>query len=280
MKPTDIEISNNRSINMKLTKTLGILAAAACMSHGANAAVTSYSQNFDGLTSADDTVTGFELGIVGGEGFVVFASVFFGTSQLYSYGTFTAPNGGAGFSAIAGGEGANGAGDQYMNVYSDYGNADHNSSVDAGVIFDINTSVFKEQAIEASDIGSSWTFSGTYKAPSSGGIAEPGTNATANAFIATIDPNNGFARTNYVTFDTTGAPFDGWTDFSMDIDLSDAALAGQLIQFGFSTTADSYDPSGVYYDNLSFSSEVPVPAAAWLFGSALLGLVGIGRKRS
>lgn len=27
-------------------------------------------------------------------------------------------------------------------------------------------------------------------------------------------------------------------------------------------------------------AEVPVPAAAWLFGSALLGLAGIGRKRS
>jgi hypothetical protein len=26
-------------------------------------------------------------------------------------------------------------------------------------------------------------------------------------------------------------------------------------------------------------SQVPVPAAAWLFGSALLGLAGIARKR-
>jgi hypothetical protein len=26
-------------------------------------------------------------------------------------------------------------------------------------------------------------------------------------------------------------------------------------------------------------SAVPVPAAAWLFGSALVGLAGIGRKR-
>ena len=40
------------------------------------------------------------------------------------------------------------------------------------------------------------------------------------------------------------------------------------------------------YDDLGFvgvalvrSSVVPVPAAAWLFCSALIGLVGIGRKR-
>ena len=29
----------------------------------------------------------------------------------------------------------------------------------------------------------------------------------------------------------------------------------------------------------TFTQEVPVPAAAWLFGSALVGLAGIGRKR-
>lgn len=41
-----------------------------------------------------------------------------------------------------------------------------------------------------------------------------------------------------------------------------------------------YNDSGdfVFMDNVN-ASTVPVPAAAWLLGSALLGLVGLGRKR-
>lgn len=33
------------------------------------------------------------------------------------------------------------------------------------------------------------------------------------------------------------------------------------------------------YFTMTFTSAVPVPAAAWLFGSALVGLAGVGRKR-
>ena len=40
----------------------------------------------------------------------------------------------------------------------------------------------------------------------------------------------------------------------------------------------------VYFDNLSVAtsgvSAVPIPAAAWLFGTALIGLVGVGQRRS
>jgi hypothetical protein len=40
--------------------------------------------------------------------------------------------------------------------------------------------------------------------------------------------------------------------------------------------------SGVYYDNFNLAGTpaVPVPAAAWLFGSGLLGLVGVARSRN
>lgn len=38
--------------------------------------------------------------------------------------------------------------------------------------------------------------------------------------------------------------------------------------------------TAVYLHSLDFSvSEVPLPAAAWLFGSAMLGLIGVGRRR-
>jgi len=40
--------------------------------------------------------------------------------------------------------------------------------------------------------------------------------------------------------------------------------------------------SDVYFDNVSFTADVsavPVPAAAWLFGSGLIGLVGMARRK-
>ncbi|MEH6590520.1 MAG: VPLPA-CTERM sorting domain-containing protein [Halioglobus sp.] len=36
----------------------------------------------------------------------------------------------------------------------------------------------------------------------------------------------------------------------------------------------------ISFDNIALTSAVPVPAAAWLFGSALLGLVGVKRKKA
>lgn len=52
----------------------------------------------------------------------------------------------------------------------------------------------------------------------------------------------------------------------------------QSVVFGTST----FDPSGVLsITSYSFSAPaaVPVPAAAWLFGSGLIGLTGLARKR-
>jgi hypothetical protein len=44
-------------------------------------------------------------------------------------------------------------------------------------------------------------------------------------------------------------------------------------------TKDGCTGDGSTLTFLSTAPEVPVPAAAWLFGSALIGLAGIGRKR-
>jgi hypothetical protein len=37
-------------------------------------------------------------------------------------------------------------------------------------------------------------------------------------------------------------------------------------------------PSGAFYDNIAVAA-VPVPAAVWLFGSAMSALVGLSRRR-
>ena len=58
-------------------------------------------------------------------------------------------------------------------------------------------------------------------------------------------------------------------------------IAGDSVTVA-STAYAGGDPYAQDY-SLTFSSadgsNVPVPAAAWLFGSALVGLAGVGRKR-
>jgi beta-glucanase (GH16 family) len=212
-----------------------------------------YSQDFENLDAGNPDA----LGTNGGDGFVVFASVWdgeVGTGVFqYQYGPFPAPNGGPGFSAIAGGEGGVDQGAQYLNIYSDYNNQDHGNGLT------INTSVFQEprslaSPIEPADIGLCWTFTFDYKSPAFDGIADPASNATANAFIVTLDPNAGFAATNDIRFDTTDASNADWASGSIDIDTADPALVGQILQFGFNTTATNFEDSGVFYDNIVIST--------------------------
>ena len=199
-----------------------------------------------------------------------------------------------------------------MNVYSDYNNIDNAPGQTCGPDngCTINTNVFQEfvpnplfnpnGGIDASNIGQSWTFSFDVKSPFAGGIFD-GTAAnpnggdynnpqSASAFIKTLDPNNGFATTNDVRVETTGVSNTDWTRLSIFLDLTDPLLAGQILQFGFNTVSTEYGDSGVYYDNICWStngddcsftdvSAVPVPAAVWLFGSGLLGLVGVARRK-
>ena len=79
---------------------------------------------------------------------------------------------------------------------------------------------------------------------------------------------------------TTGA-WEGVTitlDFSPDFSSftgSIAAVEKSGSGLTANTTTINYTVAGV----LDAPAEVPVPAAAWLFGSALVGLAGVGRKR-
>ena len=80
--------------------------------------------------------------------------------------------------------------------------------------------------------------------------------------------------------DTTNLPVN-WDTYTLDLLIPEAhAIAGATLSFGFSATATDYNGSAVFYDNLNFDRVVvPVPAAVWLFGSGLLGLVGVARRR-
>lgn len=196
-------------------------------------ALTPYNQDFETLNAAD-------TGALGADGWSVFANVFApdGVSWLYGYGTFPAPNDGGGFCQIAV------DGGQYLNVFSDYNNGDHA----VGNVIEANT--FQEMTVGAGDVGETWVFNfDAMKANLAGAT-------TALAFIKTLDPNAGWATTNFITADMTGIPA-AWGSYSLSI-VIDASLVGQILQIGFSNSCTNYEGSGIYYDNVDFGPSGPV----------------------
>jgi hypothetical protein len=206
------------------------------------AAVTPYNQDFESLSLPSP-------GGLLGDGWLVFGNVYdAGGIYQYGYGPFPAPNDGAAFSAIVAGEGGPAQGGQQLSVYSDYNNPDHGN-----LDWLIETNVYQEQTIEASDEGKTLFFVFDAKYSNLAGSSE------AEAFIKTLDPGAGYATTNHVTFDTTGIP-STWGTYSIEFTI-ESGLAGQLLQFGFTTRASNYEGSGIIYDNVSFdvpSSSVSV----------------------
>ena len=243
-----------------LKLTLVALIAAVC-GQTAQADIGSYSQNFETLDQTDPLA-------LGNDGWDVFANVFdAGGNYLYGYGPFDAPNGGEGFSGITVGEGGAGGqqGNQHMVTYSDYANGDH------GVGNLIEANVFQERTISAADVGNTVSF--MFDA-NNRDLAAP---TTALAFIKTLDPNAGFALTNFVTVDTTNLT--DWESFELQLAI-DGSLDGQLIQFGFANTATNFNSSGVNYDNVSFGTNaIPEPGTAGLMAVGLIGLAARRRRR-
>jgi hypothetical protein len=291
------------SVN-NIYRQIAVATGLALMSSTGWAGVVSYAQDFEAVDAGAPTALG-----PFGEDFKIFADVWGeadGSSAevgvdifLYSYGPQAAPNGGPAFSAVAGGEGGFYQGDQYLNIYSDYNNADQNIGGQCGATNSctINTSVFRESTIDAGDIGDTYTLTFDAKSAFAAGIFDAtidnggniNKSTSATAFIKTLDPGAGFATTNDIRIDMTDISNTVWGQYSISLDLDNALLAGQLIQFGFNTVTTAYDDTGVYYDNICFDNGggcpgepnpvVPVPAAVWLFGSAL-GLLGWARRRS
>ena len=71
----------------------------------------------------------------------------------------------------------------------------------------------------------------------------------------------------------------GYTGITVNIDAY-ADGANHFLDFHSETFADSGGPTNFFVDDVSIiSTVVPVPAAVWLFGSGVLGLVGIARRK-
>ena len=221
---------------MKHKLSCGVLAIALAgmLAAPASAGLTPYSQDFEGLDAMD-------TGALGADSWLVFGNVFNGANgnYLYGYGPFPAPNDGAAFSAIVSGEGGPPQGAQQLSVFSDYNNGDHGN----GRFIEAN--VFQERIVSAADVDSTWLFEFDAKRGNIEGVT------TALAFFKTLDPNAGFALTNFITVDMTGVT-DAWTSHHLSIGI-DAGLVGQILQFGYLNTATNYEGSAVYYDNVNFA---------------------------
>lgn len=204
------------------------------------AALTSYTQDFETLAQADP-------GALGADGWKVFGNVFSPdhTTYYYGYGPFPAPNNSGAFSGIDFNADPGHAA-QNLVVISDYNNGGAQS---AGQQIEAN--VFQEQVVGAADAGTTWTFQFDAKL---GNLVSP---TTALAFIKTLNPATGYSMTNFITVDMTTTP-SAWTTYTLSIGI-DASLVGQILQFGFNNTCSNYTPSGVFYDNVSFRKEVVVP---------------------
>jgi len=77
-------------------------------------------------------------------------------------------------------------------------------------------------------------------------------------------------------------PVDAWTPYSWTTTLGPDVSGGVTLQL--KTSCGPVEGCGVdaYFDNVTISTEVsavPVPAAVWLFGSGLVGLIGLARRK-
>lgn len=244
------------------TARLSAFCFGLVFSTSAMADLAPYSQDFEGLVAGD-------AGALSANGWLIFGNVFHGVTNayLYGYGPFGAPNHAAAFSQIATGEQGPNQGQQYLNVFSDYNNGDHGNG------HRIESNVFQEQVVGAVDLGQIASFNFDYKASSTAG---PGGSTTALAFIKVLDPGAGYSLVGFETLDTTAASTSTWSEGNLlDITI-DSAWTGHILQFGFLSNATLFEPSGVYYDNVSFST-APVPEPATM--ALIAGAAGLMMRR-
>ena len=250
------------NIRKKILQTAGVGALLAMSAGVAQAALTTYEDDFQGYGSAAFFTPwdGFSDngGFPGGYGFAPSTS-------------------GPQITALAN----DGAGNDYLNMYANYENRpvmDGNAPRDQEAI-----SVFIQQTFTGAEAAgaATWTFDFDYREadPPFG----PAGATQVGAFIRVFDGI--FNLLDEATLDTAGSTT--FQDGQLSVTLDAAYATGGIIQFGFNNLVGFDDASGMYYDNAcwtndggaSCTSAVPVPAAVWLFGSGLLGLVGVARRR-
>jgi hypothetical protein len=235
-------------MNFKLPSVLASTLLASLTATTGWADVQATTHDFESLVQVDPAA-------LTNDGWLVFANVFaVGGVYLYGYGPFVAPNGGPAFCGITSGQGGPTQGAQQLVVYSDYNNADHQ----VGNLIESN--VFLEQTVDASDVGNTFRF--TFDAKM-GDLASP---STASAFIKVID-NVNFTLSGFQSIDMTTIPTT-WGTYSLEITL-DSSHVNHFFQIGFSNEAANYVSSGVIYDNVSLEELLPPPGTLYCFGDGV-----------
>jgi hypothetical protein len=241
--------SEQKENNMTSRATTLVAAALLLLLPVASSAqLGTYTQNFESLGLSDPAA-------LSGNGWVVYGNVFDPThsTYYYGYGSFPAPNPGGGFSALVSGQGGAAQGAQQLSIYNDYNNSDHAN----GNLIEAN--VYREMTVAAGDVGKVAAFKFEAKHGN-----WTGGSATCAAFIKTLNPAAGWATTNYITSDMTNAP-QAWGTYTITLPIS-AALVGQILQFGFTSTATHYDPSVIFYDNIYFTPDATTPVRGHTWG--------------
>jgi hypothetical protein len=210
-----------------------------------------YTHDFESL----DLMSPIALSV---DGWLIFGQVFNSNGSLmFNYGPYPAPNGGPAFSTIVTGEGGPDQGAQQLLVFSDYNccdppNQGHFNGTDTVVSLVYQEPFDMENPISADGVGKVLEFSFDAKR---GDINDPTGSSMALAFIQTVDPNAGFAQTNFVSVDMTNVGVT-WDRYSLSLTI-DEGLVGQMLEFGFLSTASNFEPSGVFYDNIIAVVEAP-----------------------
>jgi hypothetical protein len=91
----------------------------------------------------------------------------------------------------------------------------------------------------------------------------------------------GGASSTAVLLDGAGGP-SSWTHFSQVVILGPDVTEGISLELVAICGGVPGCESNIFWDNISITADiaaVPVPAAVWLFGSGLVGLVGVARRK-
>lgn len=69
-----------------------------------------------------------------------------------------------------------------------------------------------------------------------------------------------------------------WTTITYDLGIVPVGAVAAFLEF--SQAIGPFDSAQILIDNVNLEvAQVPVPAAVWLFGSGLLGLIGVARRK-
>ena len=111
--------------------------------------------------------------------------------------------------------------------------------------------------------------------PGTGTLAD-NAGSTAGQWTLTVPM---FVNFSSVDYDLGNVTFGTVTNFPMDYHTGDALLRGNgtVLNGDFTDWTVFFEIQG--RDPLAASSAVPIPAAVWLFGSGLMGLIGVARRR-